>query len=129
MGVSMVILIIIIIIMAFGFGAFVISLIVKFFKWFFSPPKILQPANANPYVNAITDSDEFKQFITNRIDYWNKIIREKKSAGIFDETKNIYEEGEHRGIKYNIARSSGSNTGSDNSGADLIIKIFLFPPF
>ena len=56
----------------------------------FSPPKFLPPANANSYVNTINGSDEFKQFITNRITYWNKIIREQKSAGVFNETKKIY---------------------------------------
>ena len=125
----MVILIITIIILALGFSAFIIFLIVKFFKWIFSPPKSIPVANANPYVNAIAGSDEFKQFIANRVEHWNKKIKEQKSSGVFDVTKKIYEEGEYEGVKYNIVSKPGGNMDNENSGADLLIKIILFSQF
>ena len=129
MGLFFVILIITIIILALGFSAFIIFLIVKFFKWVFLPSKISPSGNTNPYVNAIVGSNEFKQFIANRVEYWNKKINEQKSAEVFDETKKIYEEGEYKGVKYNIVRSFGDNIGNENSGADLLIKIILFSQF
>lgn len=129
MGIFLVILIITIIILALVFSAFIIFLIVRFFKWIFLPPKISPSANANPNVNAITGSDEFKQFIVNRVEHWNKKIKEQKSVGVFDGNKKIYEEGEYMGVKYNIVRSSGSKINNENSGADLLIKIILFSQF
>ena len=129
MGLFFVILIITIIILALGFSAFIIFLIVKFFKWVFLPSKISPSANADPYVNAIVSSDEFKQLIANRAEYWNKKINEQKSAGVFDENKEIYEKGEFKGVKYNIVRSSGSKINNENSGVDLLIKIILFSQF
>ena len=125
----MVILIITIIILALGFSAFIIFLIVKFFKWVFLPLKILPSANADSYINAITDSDEFKQFIAARVEYWNEKVKEQKSSGVFDVNKKIYEEGEYRGVKYNIVSKPGGNMDNENSGADLLIKIILFSQF
>ena len=123
----MAIFIIIIIILVSVFSAFIIFLIVKFFKWFFLPSKIPQSANANLFVNAVAGSNEFKQFIATRVEYWNKKIKEQKIARVFDETKKIYEEGEYGGVKYSIVSNSGSNMDNENSGADLLIKIILFP--
>jgi hypothetical protein len=99
---------------------------VKFIKWFFSPPKIAPLVNANPNINAITNSDEFNQFCSKRIEYWNKIIKEQKSTGVFDENKKIYEAGEYKGIKYNIVSNSGSNADTEDSEADLLIQMTIF---
>ena len=117
---------IVLVIIALGFCVFIIFLIVKFLKWVFSSPKSTPVANANPNINEITNSDEFKQFSSNRIKYWNKIIKEQKSTGVFDESKKIYEKGEYRGIKYSIVSNSGSIADVENSEADLLIQMIIF---
>jgi hypothetical protein len=122
----MVALIIFILIIALGFGAFLIFLLVKFIKWFFLPLKSAPAVNANPNINAITGSDEFSQFCSKRIEYWDKIIKEQKSSGVFDENKKIYESGEYKGIKYNIVSNSGSNADVENSEEDLLIQMIIF---
>ena len=122
----MVALIIFILIIALSFCVFIIFLIVKFLRWFFSPPKSAPIVNTNPNINEITSSDKFKQFCSNRIEYWNKIIKEQKSTGVFDESKKIYEKGEYKGIKYNIVNNSGSSIDDENSEADLLIQMIIF---
>ena len=122
----MVALIIFILIIALGFCVFIIFLIVKFLKWVFSPPKSAPIVNANPNINEITSSDKFKQFCSNRIEYWNKIIKEQKSTGVFDESKKIYEKGEYKGIKYSIVSNFVSNIDNENSEADLLIQMIIF---
>lgn len=117
---------IVLVIIALGFCVFIIFLIVKFLKWVFSSPKSAPVVNANPNINEITNSDEFKQFSSNRIEYWNKIIKEQKSTGVFDESKKIYEKGEYRGIKYSIVSNSVSNIDNENSEADLLIQMIIF---
>ncbi|MCL4378275.1 MAG: hypothetical protein M1409_07850 [Actinobacteria bacterium] len=118
-------LIVLVIIVALGFGAFIIFLIVKFFKWLFSTPKSTPVVNANPNIDKITNSVEFKQFSSNRIEYWNKIIKEQKSAGVFDETKRIYETGEYKGIKYSIIHDTGGPIDNEDP-ADLLIQMIIF---
>jgi hypothetical protein len=122
-------LIIFILIIALGFCAFIIVFVVKLLKWFFSSLKSAPAANANPDINAITGSDEFNQFCSKRTEYWNKIIKEQKSRGVFDKNKKIYEAGEYKGVKYNIVSNSGSNAGAEDSEADLLIQIIVFSQF
>lgn len=122
----MVALIIFILIIALSFCVFIIFLIVKFFRWFFSPPKSAPIVNAGSNINAITNSDEFNQFCSKRTEYWNKIIKEQKSTRVFDENKKIYEVGEYKGIKYNIVSNSRSNADNENSEADLLIQMIIF---
>ena len=117
---------IVLVIIALGSSAFIIFLIVKFIKWVFSPPKSAPVINANPDINEIINSDRYKQFSSNRIEYWNKIIKEQKSTGVFDESKKIYEEGEYKGIKYSIVSNSVSNIDNENSEADLLIQMIIF---
>ena len=119
-------LIVLVVIIALGFSTFIIFLIVKFIRWFFSPPKSIPIVNANPNINEITSSDKFKQFCSKRTEYWNKIIKEQKSTGVFDESKKIYEKGEYRGIKYSIVSNSVSNIDNENSEADLLIQMIIF---
>ena len=122
-------LIFLVVIIALSFGAFIVFLIVKFFKWFFSPLKSAPAVKANPNISEITNTDEFKQFSSSRIDYWNKIIKEQKSVGVFDETKKIYETGEYKGIKYSIISSSISTIDNEYSEADLLIQMIIFSQF
>ena len=122
----MVALIIFILILALGFCVFIIVFAVKLLKWFFSSLISAPAANSNPDINAITGSDEFNQFCSKRTEYWNEIIKEQKSSGVFDENKKIYEAGEYKGIKYNIVSKSGSNAGTEDSEANLLIQIIKF---
>jgi len=105
---------------------FIIVFVVKLLKWFFSSLISAPAANASPNANAITGSDEFNQFCSKRTEYWNEIIKEQKSRGVFDENKKIYEAGEYKGVKYNIVSNSGSNADAEDSEADLLIQMIIF---
>jgi len=112
--------------LALGFCAFIIFLIVKFFKWIFSPAGSAPVINPAQDVNEITVSQEFQQFSSDRIEYWNGIIRQQKAAGIFDENKKVYETGEYKGVKYSIIQSTGSDTKSEDEEADLMVQMLIY---
>jgi len=96
----MIALIIFILIIVLSFGVFIIVFAVKFLKLLFASFISASAANANPNTTinsvngsaingaAVTGSDEFNQFCSKRTEYWNEIIKQQKSRGVFDE-KNL----------------------------------------
>ncbi|GEM_PF-4725509 len=115
-----------VVILALGFCALIIFLIVRFFRWIFSPVRSAQAANPARPADEIAVSKEFQQFSSERIEYWNKIISQQKAAGVFDETKKVYETGEYKGVKYSIIRSSRSDTKSEDEEADLMVQMLIY---
>jgi hypothetical protein len=119
-------LILLVIIIATGIIAFIIFLAVKFFRWVFSPITISQSVNSDINKNDLASSEQFRQFSSERVEYWNRVIKQQKSAGTFDEGKKLYEEGQYKGIKYSIVISSVSDMESEGPEADLMVQMIMF---
>ena len=115
-----------IIIAAIGIIALIIFLALRFLKWLFMPANAGHADNINQNIEDVSKSEQFRQFSQERTEYWNRVIRQQKLAGTFDEGRKVYEEGQYMGIKYSIVRSSVSDFESEGPEADLMVQMIMF---
>ncbi|MBM3700951.1 MAG: hypothetical protein FJW68_08605 [Actinobacteria bacterium] len=114
----------ILIIIVIAVVALIIFLIARFIRRLFTP---LSAGNAQGQnAGDISKSEQFRQFSHERTEYWDRVIRQQKASGTFDENKRVYEEGQYMGVKYSIVKSSAIDTESQGTEADLIVQMIMF---
>ncbi|MBN1298281.1 MAG: hypothetical protein JW997_01190 [Actinobacteria bacterium] len=112
------------VIVAIAIIALLIFFAVKFFKWLFTP---LNTGNAKAQnADEMSRSEQFRRFSSERVAYYNSVIKQQKAAGTFDEGKKVYEEGEYMGVKYSIVKSSAVDMEGPYTEEDLMVQMIIF---
>jgi uncharacterized protein YqfA (UPF0365 family) len=112
------------IIVAIAIIALVIFFALRFFKWLFTPPSAGNARGQNS--GDMSKSEQYRRFSPERVAYWDRVIKQQKTDGTFDESKKVYEEGQYMGVKYSIVKSSAIDMDGPYTEEDLMVQMIMF---